>query len=93
MPDQEAIEVAQADLADVSQSYGDPSESVTSDVEIVEENTEQQQEPEEAEAKPAPDGEGDKETETKSQRRRRLRTRRRSRRPRECWAAPPRLDH
>jgi len=73
VPDQEAIEVAQADLADVSQNYGDPSESVTSDVEIVEEDTEQQQEPEEAATEDVADGDGERDTETKSQRRRRLR--------------------
>ena len=78
MPDQEAIEVAQADLADVS--YGDPSESVTSDVEIVEEDTEQQQEPEEAATEEVADGEGERETETKSQRRRRLRREREEKR-------------
>lgn len=80
MPDQEAIEVAQADLADVSQSYGDPSESATSDVEIVEEVTEQQQEPEEAATEEVADGEGERETETKSQRRRRLRREREEKR-------------
>ena len=66
MPDQEAIEVAQADLSDVSES--DSSEAV--------ESGEQQetQEGQAAEVSEQPEGEEtSKETETKSQRRRRMR--------------------
>lgn len=72
MPDQEAIEVALADLSDVNSAE---SESSTSDFEVSDADTDEaeQQEQVSDEAEQS-DGEGaEQETETKSQRRRRLR--------------------
>lgn len=72
MPDQEAIEVALADLSDVN---SEESESSTSDFEVSDADTDkaEQQEQVSDEAEQS-DGEGaEQETETKSQRRRRLR--------------------
>ena len=72
MPDQEAIEVALADLSDVNSAE---SESSTSDFEVPETDTDEAEQQEQASDEAGQsDGKGaEQETETKSQRRRRLR--------------------
>ena len=72
MPDQEAIEVALADLSDVN---SEESESSTSDFEVSDADTDDAEQQEQASDEAGkPDGEdAENETETKSQRRRRLR--------------------
>lgn len=72
MPDQEAIEVALADLSDVNSAE---SESSTSDFEVSDADTDEaeQQEQVSDEAEESDGEDAEQETETKSQRRRRLR--------------------
>jgi len=75
VPDQEAIEVALADLSDVN---SEESESSTSDFEVAQPETEETEEAEQQEqvsdeAEESDGEDAEKETETKSQRRRRLR--------------------